>query len=234
MLSVSLGVDPQAVEGNVGGAADWVDAIAKAEKSGIIVVYPGMPGLQYTGAGCRPGNDRDDPDKYELWSWNAVKAEIVAKLDNAKANTWDKARGELIRLLTEDPTLDSLEAEAIETFIYLLSMYRGAMTYGKWKEAMANTLPEALAVPADFITVPSVSSDNAYAYLGAGGTNWSTPYLAGLLALGLQVRPDSTGPEMYASLIETSTSVAVQVDAPNGPSLTMKLVNPAGFIQRLQ
>jgi hypothetical protein len=233
VVSVSLGVDPQSVEGNVGGAADWLKTIAKAEEGGIIVVYPGMSGLQYTGAGCIPGQDRDDPNEYDLWSWNAVKAGVAAKLDKAGANTWDKAREELIRLLTKDPTLDVLQADAIEAFIYLLGVYRGSMIYDMWKQAMANTLPEALAVPADFLTVPSVSSDNAYAYLGAGGINWSTPYLAGLLALGLQARPDSTGSDMYLALKDTASTVGVQGDTPTGQA-TMQLVNPPAFIQRLR
>jgi len=233
VLSVSLGLDLQAVKDNTGGAADWLEAISRAKKAGIIVVYPGMSGLQYTGAGCLPGKDRDDPNQYDLWSWAAVKAEIVAQLDAAKANTWHKARQELIRLLTEDPLLDPLKADAIEAFIYLISLYRGSTVYKEWKEAMADTLPEALAVPADFLTVPSLTSDDAYAYLGAGGTNWSTPYLAGLMALGLQVRPDATAEDLYGALKETATTVRVTVGGPSGRQSTMKLVNPPAFIDRL-
>jgi len=72
--------------------------------------------------------------------------------------------------------------------------------------------------------VASTDSANSYAYYGSGGLSWATPYAAGILALGLQVKPTATPAELLKAITDTGT-----------PFVTGgKLVNPVGFIQALR
>jgi len=43
-----------------------------------------------------------------------------------------------------------------------------------------------------------------YQYTGRGGSSWSVPYLAGVLALGWQVRPELTAAELLQLIFETA------------------------------
>lgn len=224
LVVVAMGVDPSAVSADTAGAADWATAIKNAQDSGIIVVYPGMPDIDMTGAGCVPSKDRDDPANYAPWSWTIAKGEIVQKLNDAKVTTWDAARAELIRLLTETPDLDPLQAEAINTFIYTLESYKTGMNYDTWLGMMNADLSGSIAFPADYLTVAGTESAGAYAYYGSGALSWSTPYVAGLLALGLQVKPTATAAEMYQAMMDTATPFS------NGG----KLVNPAAYLEALK
>jgi subtilisin family serine protease len=224
VVLVAAGVDPVDAASNLGGAGDWTSAIEKAKDAGIVVVYPGMPELDFTGAGCLPSKDRDDPANYEIWTWIAAKADVARKLNDASANSWESARAELIRLLTKQPDLYPLQAEAINTFIYLLEVYKTSMAFDAWLATVQGDVSKSLAFPADYITVASVDSDTSYAYYGSGGLTWASPYAAGLLALGLQVKPSATPEELFEALAGTGT-----VFATGG-----KLVNPTGFIQALK
>ncbi|MEX0974289.1 MAG: S8 family serine peptidase [Bacillota bacterium] len=210
---------------NVGGAKDWSDAIKRAQDAGIIVVYAGMPELDFTGAGAVPGKDRDDPQNYRPWTWTTAKAWVVQKLKDANANSWESARKELIRLLTEQPDLDSLQAEALNTYIYLTESYKQTSTFDAWfAVAPGVQVSEALAIPVDCITIANVDGADTYTYYGSGGLSWATPYIAGLMALGLQVEPSVVPADLFKALNDTGTPFAT-----GG-----KLVNPAGFIQALK
>lgn len=217
-------IDPNDVAAGQPSASDCRTAIEKAKKLGIIVVYPGMTDLQFSGAGCRPEKDRDIPENYEMWSWTAVKREVVIKLRQARADSFDSARKELIRLLTEDPNLDPLQAEAINTFIWFLESYRRSGTYDQWLSAMEGQVTGVLCVPADYLTVANGTDDSSYTYYGAGGLSWASAYLAGLLALGLQVKPDARAEELFAALRETATRL----------EWGGMLVNPPAFVQALR
>ncbi len=222
IVSVSHGIDPDALAGNLGGARDWADAIGKASEQGIMVVYPGMPQLDFTGIGSKPGKDRDDPESYEPWSWTMAKDEVMAKLRDAKVGSWDSARKELSRLLTADPSLDRLSAEAIDTFIYTVAYYKNVSTFSEWMDAMSRDQSGVLAVPADYLTLAGVQAPQSYTYYGSGGLSWSTPYLAGVLALGLEVNPEATPDELYRALEDTATAVS-----------GMSVINPRGFVEAL-
>jgi len=47
-------------------------------------------------------------------------------------------------------------------------------------------------------------SDFGYQYTGRGGLSWAIPYVAGVLAMGWQVRPEMTAKEMVSLLFETA------------------------------
>jgi subtilisin family serine protease len=62
---------------------------------------------------------------------------------------------------------------------------------------------------------------DAYQYTGQGGLSWSVPYLAGVLALGWQLRPDLSGEELLELIFESATLVEGD----------LRVINPVGFIE---
>lgn len=224
IVSVSYGI-----QASQEGASEWQDAIARAEEQGVIVVYPGMPGLNFTGAGCPPGLDRDDPANYKRWSWMIAKEQLVGKLIEAGVSSFEAAREELKCLLTSDPDLDVLRVEAIHTFLYMIELakFDPAASYEEYLWGMVTYDPETLSVPVDYLTVANVSSPSAYTYYGAGGLSWATPYLAGVLALGLQVNPSATPEELFTALRETAWTFGQE-------GIQGRLLNPRGFVDALR
>jgi serine protease AprX len=224
IVSVSYGI-----HASEAGASEWLDAIARAEEQGVIVVYPGMPGLSFTGAGCLPNLDRDDPANYKRWSWVIAKEQVVGKLIEAGVSSFEEAREELKRLLTSDPEMDVLRVEAIHTFLYMIELakFDPAASYEEYLWAMVTYDPETLAVPVDYLTVAGASSPLSYTYYGAGGLSWATPYLAGVLALGLQVNPSATPEDLFAALLETAWTFGQE-------GVQGKLLNPKAFVDALK
>lgn len=211
------------------GAKAWAEAIKKAEDQGIIVVYPGMPGLSFTGAGALPGRDRDDPASYREWSWTSAKKEIALKLEKSGARSFEAARKELKRLLTSNPDLNWLQAEAINTFIYMMEVAKAdkTVTFDSYLWSMTAGYPDTVAVPVDFLTVANDKSGVSYTYYGAGGLTWGASYVAGMLALGCQVDPAATPKTMFDA-IRSSASPFGQAGSGG------KIVNPAAFVEALR
>ncbi len=222
VLSVSQGIDPDALIQDLGGARGWFGAIQNAKDQGIITVYPGMSDLDFTGAGAQPTCDRDDPSSYKPWSWSMAKKEVMEELLASKVDSWEGAREQLIKLLTEAPDLDALQAEAIDTFIYTMAYYKDSATFPEWADALSKTPDNTLAIPADYLTLMGIDSAESYTYFGSGGLSWATPYLAGVLALGLQVRPSATSEELYEALNQTVTITS-----------ELTLINPEAFVRYL-
>jgi serine protease AprX len=65
---------------------------------------------------------------------------------------------------------------------------------------------EYLLVPTSQRTVAEQyeSGVSTYQYLGRHGMSWTTPYAAGVLAMGWQVAPDMSGPQMVEALLASS------------------------------
>jgi serine protease AprX len=60
-----------------------------------------------------------------------------------------------------------------------------------------------------------------YQFTGSGGLSWSAPYLAGVLALGWQIRPDLTGADMLRIAFDTAHQTAGGA----------KILDPVAFIE---
>lgn len=205
----------------VAGASEWADAVKRAEDAGLIVVYPSMAALELTGAGVKPGTDRDNPENYLPWTWTTAKRWVIQKIRDAGAKSWKDARKELIRLLTKQPELNSLQAEALNTYIYMAESYKETSTFENWIAAADGDLSNSVAIPVDCITVATADSEESYTYYGTGGLSWASSYVAGLMALGLQVNPSATGDALLQAVKDTAV-----------PFVTGgKIVNPAGFIE---
>jgi subtilisin family serine protease len=61
----------------------------------------------------------------------------------------------------------------------------------------------------------------SYQYTGQGGLSWSVPYLAGVLAMGWQLRPDLSGARMVDLVFDSAFT------RPDG----LKVLDPAAFIE---
>lgn len=227
VIAFTQGIDPSVLNAESSeapsGAGELVRLIRQAKDQGIIVLYPGMAELDFTGTGCRVEEDRDDPGNYEIWSWAAVKRDITQRLRERQPRSWKDARRLLIRFLTEDPSLDSLQAEVINTLIYLMEFEKKTEDVEQWLARVGDYGTGALAVPVDFLTVAGISDPDAYTFFGAGHLSFATPYVAGLIALGAQVKPGLTMEDAVKALTDTAIPFV------SGH----KLVNPAGFIRAL-
>jgi serine protease AprX len=88
---------------------------------------------------------------------------------------------------------------------------------------MVQTRPGRLAVPSSPRTTAEeyVKGDFGYQYTGRGGLSWTTPYVAGVLALGWEVRPELRGKRMLELLFE---SAYVRPDG-------TKVIDPPAFVK---
>jgi subtilisin family serine protease len=67
--------------------------------------------------------------------------------------------------------------------------------------------PEMLLVPMDSRTTASPTGFSDYAFYRQGGASWTIPYVAGMYALAVQVKPDITPEEFWAAALETGRTI---------------------------
>jgi len=69
-----------------------------------------------------------------------------------------------------------------------------------------NILPGRILAPASPRTTAEEydKGDYGYQYNGRGGLSWTPPYIAGILALGWQERPEMTAPQMWDLLLQSA------------------------------
>ncbi len=84
-------------------------------------------------------------------------------------------------------------------------------------------LPNNILAPASPRTTAEekYEGDFSYQYCGRGGQSWSIPYIAGVLAMGWQIRPELTGEQMRELLFQSAYTK-------NDGS---KIINPKMFIR---
>lgn len=83
-----------------------------------------------------------------------------------------------------------------------------------------------LYVPCSYRTTAEEYTDGypSYQYWGRGGLSWSIPYVAGVLALGWQIKPDLKADEIVRLLIQTAY---ITDDG-------YKIINPVAFIDAVE
>lgn len=91
-------------------------------------------------------------------------------------------------------------------------------------------IPESWDIPMHELWVPganrtraSNTGESVYAYDVVGGRSWTTPYLAGVAALGYQLNPALTPSEIKEMLLKSAT-----------PSKTGPIINPPDFIEMVK
>ena len=81
-----------------------------------------------------------------------------------------------------------------------------------WQEYFyANGLPaETVLVPMDSRTTASPTGEEDYAFYREGGWSWSIPYLTGMYALAVQVKPDITPQEFWDIALTTGRTIRIR------------------------
>ena len=88
-----------------------------------------------------------------------------------------------------------------------------------------------ITVPTDFRVLASPTGNKDYVHYANGGLSWAVPYVAGLYALSVQVKPDLTKAEFIQAVAATNqTQNCVWQEV----KFTSLLVNPQKLIQYLQ
>ena len=67
-----------------------------------------------------------------------------------------------------------------------------------------------LLVPMDSRTTASPTGTEDYVFYREGGWSWATPYLAGMYALAVQVKPDITPEEFWDTALKTGKTIQLQ------------------------
>jgi pimeloyl-ACP methyl ester carboxylesterase len=91
---------------------------------------------------------------------------------------------------------------------------------------------DRILVPMDSRTTAAPTGTSEYVFCRLGGASWVVPYLAGMYALGLQVKQDLTPEQFYRAALETGSYTQFIHEGKTyklGP-----IINPTALIERLQ
>ena len=84
-------------------------------------------------------------------------------------------------------------------------------------------ITESLFVPIDNRTFAGYTKPDSYAFCEVGGYSWGAPYIAGVVALGLQINPELNREQIETLLYSSGT-----------PLHESRLINPEGFIEAVK
>jgi hypothetical protein len=76
----------------------------------------------------------------------------------------------------------------------------------------AESMKHMLLIPMDSRTTASPTGTEDYVFYRQGGWSWSIPYLAGMYALAVQVKPDITPEEFWDTALKTGKTIQLQHD----------------------
>lgn len=95
-----------------------------------------------------------------------------------------------------------------------------------WPGVDSVQMPNRIYIPTSHRTTAEeyTQGDFSYQYTGRGGLSWSIPYIAGVLALGWQLRPDLSGSQLLDILFR---SAYLTQD-------NLKVINPGAFIEMVK
>jgi hypothetical protein len=103
-----------------------------------------------------------------------------------------------------------------------------------WQEMFFNNdgWPAMLLVPMDSRTTASEQGVEHYVFYRDGGLSWSIPYIAGMYALTVQVKPDITPEEFWAAAMQTGKTTQVRYA---GQKYDFGVIlNPQALIEEIQ
>jgi hypothetical protein len=89
-----------------------------------------------------------------------------------------------------------------------------------------------LLIPMDARTTASPTGVQDYVFYGIGGISWSVPYLAGVYALAVQVKPEITPEEFLRLAFNTGQTIQIEH---NGSQYSLGvIIDPAALIASLK
>lgn len=208
VVSCSLGYPNDKIFGDL---QIWVSAIETAKKSGIFFIDSNTLMGYYGCTGGGSFGDREDFESYKSWLYHNDKKEtdsdLKKLLDEGDVENIFKAVREKGDMRIKGMTDDDLRARIMEE----IKINKGRSG-------------EKIIIPSDYRTMASAYHEpDQYLYSGRGGISWSIPYLAGLSALILQIKPDIT-PAEFSDLIK-QTAITNKAG--------LKIINPIGIVEAL-
>lgn len=103
-----------------------------------------------------------------------------------------------------------------------------------WQEHFYSNglLANTLLVPMDSRTTASEEGPAHYVFYHEGGLSWSIPYLAGMYALAIQVKPEITPEEFWATALQTGKTIQIRH---NGKDYDFGVIlNPQALISAIK
>lgn len=181
-----------------------------------------------------------------MWKWNKCQpyCEVIEKILKSNEALKPPERIRVVSISTglfpnwEDfSSWEATVKKAEQQGVVVLTCSTTVFNYGPMSRAFGKdpeepnsylnvtgvTLPDFLMVPAGNRTTASHEGSGVYTYWTTPGMSWSTPYLAGLVALAFQVAPDITPNQIYKWLPKTAV-----------PAKAGAIVNPRAFIACVQ
>lgn len=184
------------------GLNEWIVALKKAKEHGVFVVDVGgnQIGVPFSGGGSQ--ENKDDFEGYLSW---------------LRQDEGDKELNKVISEGDVNRILKRLREIKKDDLVNISDL-----GLRKKIEEHLDKRKKEIVVPSDYRTMASSwNKEGQYMYNGRGGISWSVPYLAGLLALALQVNPNIKQKEI-AEIINESAIINK-----NG----LKVINPEGIIE---
>jgi subtilisin family serine protease len=108
-------------------------------------------------------------------------------------------------------------------------------TLSPWEQEYSSAFIDKLLVPMDARTTADFTGPDDYVFYPQGGFSWVAPYLAGLYALSVQVKPDVTPELFWTTALDTSSKLTVKIPATaDGKEYTFNhVINPQALIDAL-
>lgn len=109
-------------------------------------------------------------------------------------------------------------------------------TLGIWQRPNAEYYQNSLLIPMDNRTTADMSGDT-YVHYADGGWSWTVPYVVGMYALCVEVKPDITPEEFYQAAVETAFKINRtedgEIPSDGETAYTYQVLNPVGLIDYL-
>jgi hypothetical protein len=115
-------------------------------------------------------------------------------------------------------------------------------TLGTWEQFAPEAYSKKLLVPMDARTTADFTGSEDYVFYSDGGYSWVAPYLAGLYALAVQVKPDITPKEFWKTALETASERTFKIHTPQTVANAFEaesfafrhVINPVALIEALR
>ncbi|MFH1607497.1 MAG: S8 family serine peptidase [Nanoarchaeota archaeon] len=177
----------------------WINSINKAKEAGIFIIDAGgkHTSLDFTGGGSI--TNKEDFEEYDEYLY--FRDEKAPDLKNVD---------EMIKKARLHKEYDKFTDSDLKKIFE-----ERRLALKKYKE-------EVITIPSDYRTLAASYNElGGYMYGGRGGISWATPYLAGVLAMALQIKSDIKLEEFSKIVKETA------VKTKKG----LKVINPPGIIE---
>ena len=190
------------------GLDRWIETIKIAEDAGIIISDVGeRTGVDYIGGGS--SSNKENVDDYALALF--LQGQEDFRLDK----------------MVKEGDVDGIVKILKETKKDKVAAFSDAELRARVEKEIPeilNSKESQIIIPSDYRTMSSRTGVEDYMYNGKGGMSWAVPYLSGIFALVLQIKPELRK-EQIAEIINKTAEVNKK---------GLKVINPKGIIKMVK